>query len=218
MPYIKKTRKRTYRKKAYKKPFRYEVADMALNAWKGVKQIKQLINVEIKKHDTLINAGVTTTGSVFSLSDIPQGDGYNQRDGISVKPQYLVGRFYIQNDPSHVSTTAMRVMLIRGINENGVTPGVTTILESADVWSLRNFVEKSKVTVMMDRTINITPYKNGEVKFTQLEFKMPVNKHIHFETSGTNKENGGLYMLCISNRGTLFPVIHGNARLTFTDN
>lgn len=216
MPY---TRKTTYKKRTpYKKPVRYQVADMALQAYNGVKAIKRLINVEVKYHDVLTNVTVSSTGSITDLSAIPQGDTVLARDGDSAKPQYFATRFYMFNDGSYGDSTIVRVIYFRAIMENGTTPAVTDILESANVVALKNYTEKNRFTIISDRTFTWTPSKTGEVRSIESRFGHRLEKHFKFVTGANTKENGGLYMLLVSNRGTLLPTMYHNSRVTYTDN
>jgi len=211
--------KKPYRKKAlYKKPVRYQVADMALSAFNGVKAIKRLINVEKKNHDIANSLATVSTGTIHALTTISQGASTSTRVGDSIKPLYLNFRGYIEN--VHISNSGqVRIIVFRGKKENAITPLVSDVLASLSVISQYNYTDINRFTILKDKTYVINP-GTAITASTAVQFNLScrLDGHIKYVTGGTTIEQGGLYVLYITNNSVQAPAVYYNQRLTFTDN
>lgn len=215
MPYKKRG---AVKRNPYKKPVRYQVADMALHAWNGVKAIKKLINVEEKYQDNSLLISATTAGVVTSFNTIAQGDAQGQRGGDSLKPQSFEVRGHLYNNAAAGAPGVIRLILFRGKNENGVAFTTTDILESASYNSPLSFENRKRFTVLMDKKIVLnTNYATIASNFVSMNYSKALNGHIKYTAGTTTVEEGGLYLLSISD----LAAGHQNrfiSRLRWTDN
>lgn len=216
--------RRNYPKKGYKpkkKPGRWANYKAGLGQlWSDVKHIKRLINVEIKHFDVNSSTTVSTAGSVIALSGISQGDTVNNRDGDSVKLMNNVLRFSLTTNASATVDTQVRMILFRGKQENAASYAVTDILESADLLSPKKYAERFRSKILFDRTIQLTEQESTSTNTRRLvkTFTNKLYGHVQFTAAAATVENGGLYLLVISNQGVNTPTFAYYNRLTYTDN
>jgi len=97
---------------------------------------------------------VLGTGTITLLSGVGIGSGDTYRNGAEVKITSIEGRCFIQQDATPVgSESCFRMILVRAkINLKGVAPAITDILDSEDIWSLRNVDGQSDYKVYLDKT------------------------------------------------------------------
>lgn len=209
---------RQTKRNPYKKPVRYQVADMALHAWNGVKAIKKLINVEEKYQDNSLLVSSISTGTINGFNTIVQGGAQGQREGDSLKPQSFEVRGHLYNNAAAGSPGVVRLILFRGKNENGVGWTTTDILETASYNSPLSFDNRKRFTVLMDKKIVLnTNYATIASNFVSLNYSKALTGHIKYAAGTTTVEDGGLYLLSISD----LAAGHQNrfiARLRWTDN
>lgn len=223
MAYKKSYGKKRYRKRRYYRKREPDVVDVARYAAKGVSKIFRMINVEYKIHDkteTSINIGTTPT--LIKLDTIAVGDGYNNRDGISIKPITLTVRYLPQVNASALRNV-MRIIIFRGKNENGVAFTAADLLENASgtqaCISPKSYENRFKTKVLYDKTFNLNHNGANSRRFVEKHIKL--FGHVNFniaDTTGATVENGGLYALYVSSDNINQPVLDSSYRLTYTDN
>lgn len=226
MPY--KKRQKRYKKKrsnALTRTNQYamttkNVASAAFTALKTASYIARLVNVEFKRHDVEQGVTVTNTGTLSYLSAVGQGDQHTLRDGISIKPMHLTLRatFHaLSQDP-----TVFRIIIFRGKQENGIIPSITDVLEDVDVNSFKNYTDRFRSKILMDRKYVMDPVGTGITK--SISWTQKLFGHINYQEAPSDlPESGGLYMILISqgvvgtgvNEQTAF---NYKTRLTYTDN
>lgn len=193
-----------------------EKANRALNL---ANQMYRYINVEIKHHDvTQVGTAIPSTGNIIGLAAVPQGDAFDNRDGSSIKVLNLTSRMSFVSSVSATSGTLVRLILFRGKQENGVGYSATDILEAATVHSPKNYTDRFRTKILMDQTFALN---NQSTSHALTRFMTKVQKlqgHVSYDDATTNIEDGGLYMLQLSNQGVNTPNITAHHRLTFTDN
>lgn len=214
--------KRQYKKRTYKKkPGRAANYKAGLGQLASdVMQLKRLINVEIKNHDLNSSTTVPTTGTVIGLSAVAQGDGSTTRDGDSIKLLKNSLKFALTSNASTAYTTLVRVIIFRGKQENAVGYSLTDILETADILSPKSYTDRFRTKVLSDRTYTVRENEASAVYTTQRQYNSNIKLygHTQFVAGSTSIENGGLYMLLLSNQPTNTPTFAYYNRLTFTDN
>lgn len=230
MPY-----KRAYKyKKRYKRPYKrggrlqtinkyasttQKVASAAFTALNTAKYIARFINTEVKFLDTAINTNSTgQNGAITALDAIPEGDTESGRSGTSVKPMRISWRL---NATQHSSATLtlLRMVVFRGKYERDNEPVVGDIFASTGVNQFKINDKKYNTKFIFDRVFIFDAVNNSRVKKIDGSYKL--FGHIQFDasqTDGTDHENGGVYVLFISNEATNAPTVVGNFRLTYTDN
>lgn len=228
----------TYRRyrKGYRKPYRKKrmgtlskinryastttkVASAAYTALNTAKWIARFINTEVKFLDTAINTSSTgVNGAITALDSIPEGDGESARSGTSVKPMRISFRL---NATQHASATLtiLRLIIFRGKFERDNEPTVSDIFASTGVNQFKVNDKKYNTKFIVDRHYIFDAVNTSRTKKIDGSYKL--FGHIQFDasqTDGTDHENGGVYLLLISNEATNAPTVVGNFRLTYTDN
>lgn len=217
MPVKKTGRKRQYRRRQYKKPqkpLRYQVADMAYSAYKGVKYLKDLVNLETKFYDTSFAATINNTGTMTLLSAIPQGNQESQRVGDSVKLQTLQANFMFSMNNA-TAYTNVRIIIFKGDRENTSTPTGAWLLNGGSLYDLKTWRDRFQTRILYD---NILTFSNTGTLAKVVRINQPLNFHCNFAPTSTTVEDGGLWMYVISDiAATNFPSITGSARVLYTD-
>jgi len=223
--------KRTYKRKAWKRT--KKGMSMAAKALYIARKVAARTKPEVKKRDSnWVAEAVTSAGTVYDLlSDMSQGDAYNQRTGRVIKPTRLSGRILIET-PTDVDTV-VRLVIFRGINNNGKQykvgydqpdaakigildndngSGLLPLVshKNDDTTRLSNFIYDKTYNFSRGTTIN---------KFLKYNFKL---KGTCVYSTGPNEDNpdhistGGLYFMLMSNTdsGILW---QGELRVNFTD-
>lgn len=198
--------------------------DIARQAWKGVMQLKRIVNAEFKWHFFTEAAMANSINwQIRNLSGVPQGDTATSRDGISIKPLTLTLKLEMRNVIANTGTVYHRIIILRGKNEQGDgtteylpafedgAAGILDILRFKD--QDRRFASKTLLDKMY-RTEATNPTNDIASSFHTEVIKL--DGHINFIGSGTAPENGGIYMLYVSNAldGTMIT----HAKMSFTDN
>lgn len=217
MPY---RRKYGYKRRYKKKSNWYSKAksglSMAAKAWAMAKYVKSLVNVERKFYDvTFMNEAPPTTGLIYPLTQIAQGDTYATRDGNSVKAVSLFIRLTAVLNSS-ADQTFMRLCIFKDNENNGTTPAVADLLESASNYiSPLLHTNGTRFSVIKDHTINLTK----EINAKQYKSFIRIPHHIKFSGSaGTDTKEGNIYLLLMSDQATNLPVVDFTTRLRFIDN
>lgn len=208
-------------KKSYKKPFKYQVADKAESAYNMAVALKRLVNVERKYFDSAIaDSAIASTGEITDLSAIPQGDTAITRDGDSLKPLGFQMRYKLTGDVNATFDTVVRWILFRMKHENAVVPTVADILEGSTETSMFNFTERSRFTVLADKTHTLHVNDSTILPIMMGKTGNKLTGHMTFVTGTVNHENGGLYLLRISNQTAVAnqPRWDSNQRITYVDN
>lgn len=216
MPYKKRSKGKMTR---YRKKDNFTAtADFARQGYYLAKRLKRLINVEEKIHKVdQSSPGITTavTGIVHDLTVIPQGDTQFTRDGSSLKPLQFALKGFLASNVSSTQNT-VRIILFRGKLENGVTPTVTSYLESANVLSFKNHDNRFQTQTLVDRTYHLT--NSGTNKRVAVNIEQKLFGHVNYDDATTTIEGGGLYLLIIGDSNTTPPVFYYKSRMTYTDN
>lgn len=190
---------------------------LARKAYSGFKYVKRLINVEKKFFDVSSADNVTSTGAITSLTNIGEGNDYNQRDGNSILCQSVGLRAVCKINPS-ATTTWVRCMIFADNDQRGVDPAVTDILETASYISPLNHVVGKRFKVLYDKVMSLSI--NG-TEARNFKVWIPYNRHVKYtSTAGADASayEGNLFLLLISNEPTNTPVVSWYHRLRYTDN
>lgn len=196
----------------YKKPMRYEVADVAVKGYKLAKKLARMINVEVKHHDTLSSTNISNAGNLIELSNIQQNNTDEGRGGSSVKYKNIQLKYILKMSLSATQSTA-RVILFK--NKREVTPIVSDILDNVSTVSVRDWQNRGHYQIISDKffTFDI----NGKTQFHVDEWHKLFG-HLQFENQSTTDESGSLWLLLICDEVTNVPVIKLESRIQFFDN
>ncbi len=221
-----KTTRRPFR--ASNIPFwkkKYSVEDIAVTAYEGVKQIKRLINTEVKQLNTVVsnspdNSTFNTT-FVSSLVGVAQGDGYNERSGVSLRPQKIVllGHF---TKHSSATETVLRVLIVKDKQQAaGVVPSTSDVLDTSSGFSVNaafqpitQQVNNTRFKILHDqRFVASTSYPT-----VALSIELPVSGHVtYYNTGATNIQSSGIYLIATSDQSLNTPTFAWTSAFYFTD-
>ncbi len=207
----------------YKK--KYSIEDIAVSAYQGVKQIKKLINTEVKQLDTVVsnspdNSTVDAT-FVTSLVSVAQGDSFNERSGISIRPQRLriLGHFTKHTTPVE---TALRVLIVKDKQQVAGTPPSTSNILNTGSGFLVNAAPNStnqqygntRFKILSDqRLIASTSYPT-----VLYNVDLNLSGHVtYYTTTGASVQSSGLYLVAMSDQATNVPTFAWTAEFTYTD-
>lgn len=210
---------------------KYSVAQIAKQAWRGVKYMKQLINVEKKFFDNAVDTFTPAiTGQVLNLSSIAQGNDYNNRDGISVLLQSMLLRLTIS--ASGIACDSLRMLIFQDNDQRGTDPVTADLFEdTTNGLRLSNspllHTVNKRFNVLMDQRI---PIGGIQLTATQAAAIGPAYKHIkkfkkfkdsHIKFTGTTgadagQYEGALYIYLQTITANCF--VSYNCRLRYTDN
>lgn len=224
--------RRTYRRRKMSRGKRRarrtgaQAGALAYNAYSLAKKVARMVNSEIKFHDVqATNTAYDSTGTIVNLSTIAQGDGDNARDGSSIKLAHLTMRMSWSSNTTDTTPQRVRMILFRGKNEKSTPPTISTLLEDTtqydNIVSPKNWDHKFNTRVLYDRVIVLTPNASASNQSKELVISKKLYGHVKFatnDTAGTDIENGGLYMLIVSDETTNAPTCTFYSRLTFYDN
>lgn len=217
--------KATNVRRRYKRPgqlLRYRAPttkDYAKSAFMGVRKLARFVNSEIKVKDTNITGSITSSGSVNKLCVISQGDGVSNREGNSVHPLNLSYRIFLIPNATPTQT-AFRVIVFKGKGERGSSYTPIEILESTSMTSFKSISNRYDSRILYDKTYLLGNPSAGPVVSYDCGV-LRIGGHISFDSTdatGATIDDGGLYVLLLSNQATNTPTISCNFRLTYTDN
>lgn len=223
MPY----RRRYAKKRVYKKPgYGYGWKPTISNAtgavtglaslWSAVRGLQKMWNTEVKFFDVnQVNQSIGTTGAVYSLSQIPGGDAYNQRDGNSCRLKSQLFRLSAVLNSS-ADQTFVRFILFKDNEARNASPAAADLLETGnDYLSPLNHVNGKRFTVIRDKVLNLRKDMNSAVSKEYIK----CSHHLKFSSAtSTDVREGAMYVLLISDQVTNTPTVDFNNRLRFIDN
>lgn len=214
------------RRNGYKRPgykacgkMVYGDAKKALLIARGV---KRLLNVEIKNLDTQFTAqNISTSFTQTLLSDIPQGDTTNTRDGSQVKLTDVSVQFLIQANGS-ATNTSLRCLLVQDKQSNQAIFAMGDLLEDITVndatISPRNLDNTHRFRVLWDKQVIVSD-QAGPMKIVKT-FKKLDMKIRYDGTSGAIADHtqNSLWICIVADEATNVPVVTLFARVRYVDN
>jgi len=221
---FKKFVRKAYRKgkKAYK--FYKKNQSKADAALALAKKVARQVNTEVKYRLNSIASPIDDNGTVFRLCTVPVGDQETERIGDSIKTMRVSGRLFITQNES-AQKTALRCILFRGKQERGedyaVSGGDNYILSTTATQTYlapKSENKKYASKILYDKLYHMS--NNGNSSLI-LNWNFKLFGHVQYTSSddtGETIEDGGLYLLVISNETTNTPSFNAELRFTYTDN
>lgn len=217
---------RRYRKPYHKKrrPW-YAARNMAgyaataMTALKIAKEVKAMVNVEFKYHDTSITQTPTNAaaGTVNWLTDMAQGDGETERDGNSCKLKSIKINILIKKHATPPET-ALRLLLIKEIENDGTinySSGTdSSIMENTTAWSVRDPNGLKRYILLKDWMISLDTYHATRT----IKYFRKLNHQAQWDKDTTTAKAGHLYLLSWCDQATNSPNIYINSRVRYIDN
>lgn len=210
--------KKNYKKGGWRN---MKLGTLARKAYAGVKMLKGIVNAEKKTYDKSFNTTSSSTGVISRLSDVPQGDDYNGREGRSIlaKSHQMYGSINVNT--SSTTPTVFRVIVFRDTVQDGSNaPVVSDILASGSVYDIRNPdpVMMKRFIILVDKVFNLSPDTRESAviaRYTKL------SHHIKYAGTGqtdADQGEGSIWCITISNQATNTPTMIWTSRLRYYDN
>lgn len=210
-------RKRRYKKKSYS-PLDYKVS--LRQVWNKTKYLASMINSEKKYFDVNINSNQTVASDstyVDCLTEVTQGDNYNNRDGDSILAKSIQMRGVVAVDTaSTAASVRIMIVLVRALT--GEVPSAASLLEDPD-----NYLSPllhhagSKYNVLKDMTIDLDTTDKPHKSFKCF---IPLQEGTHIKYTEAVELKNNIYIFAISSLASASnpPTIQYYSRLRFYDN
>lgn len=218
--YSRKTFRRRTRRKSPWYRRRYNAAELAYKAYKGVKYIRGLVNSEMLHADKAYsNGSIGGSGTVAHITALSQGDTASGRTGNSILLRKINYRLKFEINAAVTSNTSVTMVIFFDKQQIGdTTPTWTDVYDSANSWSLMSLATAGRFKILQRKDITLTPASGGRPAI-ELKGNFNVYKHVRFNgTSGTDIQKNGLYVGFISSESTNTPIVSGTVRIGYHDN
>lgn len=210
---------RGYKKyKIYKRCFT-DAKGLAMQAWKGVKMLKGLVNVErhFYDHSVITVNNQTNTPTITVLNDIAAGSANDERNGTSILAKYLLITYIVKVASPAVAVNT-RVMVVHDLQNHGVAPTNGELFEqpSNQVTSRLNSNQTDRFWILYDRVISLSV--TGEQTITVKKL-IPLNFHMKYDGPlSTDWETGSIFLVTVSDENTNGSYVSVDTRLAYYDN
>lgn len=197
------------------------VGDVGTFLWDAAGVVRKLVNTEQKKFDYNFGgeAALTAAGSVICLSNIIQGDGYQNRDGRSVRANALEARIHLRLDPAVGLYEKVRLIAFIDMENAGAVPAVTDVLEYAGPLSCFKNTNLERFIPILDQVHELDTY-NGESR--TIVIKQAIDLHLKWRgEAGTAADlaEGHIMFLAIKYTATANRAFLDHSwRVSFVDN
>lgn len=216
-------KRRAYKKKGgpFKRAakFAYKHAGKADKALKIAMKLKDMVNIEYKEYEALIQykkigngtnvPAVSDSIQALALCQPAQGTTSGTRVGDSIKLQRLSGRGHIAwvnqaAPPGGTLTAAIRVILFRGKADNNRTYYTNIapdpMFDQIGVLGAKTENQKYLTKFLFDRTYQLDVTRTNKIN---LNWNFPLNWHQNFRTGVTGIEDAGLYLIVVTDTGII---------------
>ena len=198
----------------------------AMKALKVAHNVRQLLNVEYKKHDVAEadQSANSTTPQVRLLNGIELGDDFDQRDGRSIRFKSIEMRLraYLDAGDTGVENATVRVLLVLDTKPRGTLPVWADIVSSTGttITSSRQMTSRNRFVIKKEFLIDLCA--SGTSIWSQKEY-MKVDFHTIFGADGSgiaDIEDNALYLVFTSSRAALAdpPSLDYMVRTRYIDN
>lgn len=185
-------------------------------------RLEQGTNRELKTYDDEHNATMTSTWTIFAISDMAQGDTSITRDGLQIQPRHLSYKLRTSQGESDTDKDVhSRVVIFQDREQHGTTPTAAEVFEGAtpDSYAFPEHDTRPRFKILRD--INFVYNTNGQNNFyKQGIIKFAKNSRIWYEgTTGSEASLGknNIFVAYITNQATAPPGCNHRYRLRFVD-
>lgn len=199
-------------------------AQIAKTAAKGM--LKYYLNPERKAFDVTANAiSITSgTGVITTLTQVPQGDGAADRDGITVRAQSIDLRVSVEQNPATALgvNNIVRVILFIDTQKNtGASTASSQILQdNTNIRSPLNMANRGRYTILADRWVALVADSSNTIKIVKIYRK--VFHHVKWDDTNANADTnlraGHMYLLMLTDATANQPLYSVWSRFRFLDN
>lgn len=195
---------------------RFKPRSAGVKALHMVRKMKKNLSVEKKLHTIAITGTIPTTGLVFNLADVAQGDTLNLRDGNQMKVIYVGGRIQFTQNAS-ATQTFVRYIVFRDLQQVASTiPPAASILQSLNTNSFLNQDNLGRFRILVDKTITLSS-AGSTLRYVRVN--LPMSSSVRYNgTAATDLQKNGLYIMVIASEATNLPSLTASMRIRFVDN
>ncbi len=191
----------------------------------GLNEIRKLINVEHKFVDVNVTTNTSRGGSTDYLCPIGQGNGLNDREGNSVRVQYLSFKGALYRNTAATTVETVRVMIVRDLHNTGSDPPVSSILETVSTayapFQHRDMLNgphyNNRFSILYDEFFTLDTYHPTHA----INFRSDHPCHISFNGTGSTGASAGAgayYLVTVTDVATNASNISFSSRIVYTDN
>ncbi len=203
-----------FRKGNFKKFNKLSALLIAKKSLRKVKRLEKKVEVKIFDVDATTQTPAVA-GILTHMNAIPQGDGVEQRDGLSCNMIGFQLRYrVIQN--AAATNTIVRVLIVRDKRQvESTDPSVLDVLLAANVMSQRSRVNPKRFHIYYDKNHNLSDASNQNLSrkvFRKAKFKMQF-----IGAAGTTQTMNGLYLILMSDLAGNLPSVLFTFRCWFVD-
>lgn len=212
MPYKRYAKRRTYRRRKTGGG----AMSTAMKALSLATKVAGMLNTEYKFCDTAVTPTLTNTGYIRIVTDLAEGNDYNQRNGISLKMSSIQVRYNLIVNSASTTGVAVRAMWFIDHNVDGTTPLITDVLENTSTVSPLAHANTGRFTILYDKVHCLS--SDGTEENSYRWFKK-LNNHVKY--SGplvTDIRQGQVYMLWLTDLAALNPTCQQFTRIRYVDN
>jgi hypothetical protein len=180
-----------------------------------------LVNIETKYVDVIGSITPSQSGGIAALHLLAQGVTENTRVGNSIKVHRFSFKAVLAMSSSTTQASTYRILIVRDMENNGVTPTGADVLESVGSSdapkSHPNFDNKKRFSLLFDELMQLNAASNATAI---INVEIPLEKHIEYRgttaASGSNAE-GSMFCLIFTNEATNVGSFSVASRLEYTD-
>lgn len=175
--------------------------------------------IERKFFDKSISGPVASGSSrIDALSEIPQGDTGETRDGMSINIYASQLRLSC-NMNAAATATQFRVLLVEDRQPNASIPNVNEVLDSDSVIANANMHNRRRFRIHIDKQYNLDINGRRSIYIKKYTVFKPNRKAVYEPTGSGNLPSSGsmFYLIQMSSESTNTPQVDWNHRIRFTD-
>jgi len=217
-------RRKSFRPRRFKKSGwfnrKYSVKQLALKAWKGIKTLRGMVNVEKKFISTTISESPGSTAVLNCLNICSQGNDDNNRQGDSILAKHCTILGNLTVNASNTGSDVVRCIVFVDKENRGAFPSATDLLTSSSVNSQKSLDNLDRFVTLKDMRFVLTPSTGVR---PQVPFKIYLPLHTHLKYAGnagdiTDVRQNSIFILWLGIENTNKTVISATTRLAFYDN
>lgn len=210
-------------------PFKHSVKRMRMTrrqptAKRALRLAKRAVRTlnkrEIKTYSNAVtNASASSTGTVTQLAAMSQGDTRVARDGDDIQCRGLQIAIEAISNVASVVPTFARVVILKGVKERATAPTWASEFSAtlSDHYTWRAWESRDQYKTVFDKTVKLIPAASADIDAYVRRFRIRLRHTMRFTASTTTCEDGGLYLMVVTNQATDTPIVNVYSRFFFTD-
>ncbi len=147
---------------------------LALRNAQKIKRIQRGSLHELKTHDLINSTAIGSTGAIFGISLITQGDSSLTREGLQIQPTSLEYKLRLVINTSAVASV-VRILIFRDTQQQGTIPTIAELLEADSTVSFKQHDTRPRFKILRDMIIPMSITGSSRVQFIKGYTKMSSN-------------------------------------------